>query len=475
MKLVNRLSFVSGTNLILSLMVIAALILGASWSQAEQPNSDPLRRRAFLGVQIGPLSPEERDKLKLPPAAGLSVQKIVPGSSAELSGLKTGDVIVAVNDEPVGVTAKFVQGLGKFKGGDTIAMEILREGKASKLQVRLKETPRETNKNYQVKYGSVASKAGRIRTLVTYPQEIADDTTKRPALILIQGIGQFTMERVFGGFEAYDAIVDDFNGRGYITLRVDKPGCGDSEGGPTQDIDFETQLDAFRQALKALKEDPKVDSDRILIFGHSMGGVWGPLLASETPIRGIAVYGTVAKPWNVYALENSRRQKKLAGLPDDVIEDEIKAEEAANKLIYEKSMSPSEVAKKHPELADWIQSHWTMNKYYSGCTDEFFRQIANRDLAKVWKNYPGHVLAVWGKADFVASKGDHEHIIQIMKASQRPNQTSQFLALENSDHGFYTASDESESFRRHSEPGVKAVFNPSIVKVLRDWSDSIVK
>ena len=45
----------------------------------------------------------------------------------------------------------------------------------------------------------------------------------------------------------------------------------------------------------------------MFIFGHSMGGVFGPILASEIPIRGIAVYGTVAKTWTEYCLENWRR------------------------------------------------------------------------------------------------------------------------------------------------------------------------
>ena len=36
-------------------------------------------------------------------------------------------------------------------------------------------------------------------------------------------------------------------------MMVDKPGCGDSEGGPWPEIDFYTELDGYRQGLKALK------------------------------------------------------------------------------------------------------------------------------------------------------------------------------------------------------------------------------
>ena len=60
---------------------------------------------------------------------------------------------------------------------------------------------------------------------------------------------------------------------------VDKPGCGDSEGGPWTEIDFMTELDGYRQGLKALKASPFVDPEHVFLFGHSMGGVMAPLLS----------------------------------------------------------------------------------------------------------------------------------------------------------------------------------------------------
>lgn len=61
-----------------------------------------------------------------------------------------------------------------------------------------------------------------------------------------------------------------------MTLRIEKPGVGDSEGGPFAELDFTTELDIYRQALKQLKEQPEVDAEHVFIFGHSMGGAFGP-------------------------------------------------------------------------------------------------------------------------------------------------------------------------------------------------------
>jgi len=43
-----------------------------------------------------------------------------------------------------------------------------------------------------------------------------------------------------------------------------------------------------------------VDQDNVFIVGHSMGGVFAPILAAEFPVKGIAVYGTVVKTWTEY-------------------------------------------------------------------------------------------------------------------------------------------------------------------------------
>jgi hypothetical protein len=43
--------------------------------------------------------------------------------------------------------------------------------------------------------------------------------------------------------------LNEFAKSDYVTVQVEKPGIGDSEGGPFADLDFATELDAYRQAL----------------------------------------------------------------------------------------------------------------------------------------------------------------------------------------------------------------------------------
>ena len=58
---------------------------------------------------------------------------------------------------------------------------------------------------------------------------------------------------------------------GYITLRFDMRGCGDSEGEHGRVICLE-QVEDTRNALTALSRHPAVDPDRIAVVGTSFGG-----------------------------------------------------------------------------------------------------------------------------------------------------------------------------------------------------------
>jgi pimeloyl-ACP methyl ester carboxylesterase len=109
---------------------------------------------------------------------------------------------------------------------------------------------------------------------------------------VIQGLGPFSVESIPCRPGRYVRIIDEFAHHGFVTMRVDKPGQGDSEGGPTHDMDFETELNGYGQTLMALKGLDFVDPDNVIIFGHSMGGMMGPK-ASTTPGRTTSIFASL--------------------------------------------------------------------------------------------------------------------------------------------------------------------------------------
>jgi uncharacterized protein len=87
---------------------------------------------------------------------------------------------------------------------------------------------------------------------------------RRPALIVLHGFGS---NMNAGNVLAPCAMLEEL---GYVTLRFDMPGCGESEGERGRLICLE-QVAATREALTMLAAHRRVDPARIALIGSSFG------------------------------------------------------------------------------------------------------------------------------------------------------------------------------------------------------------
>ena len=423
-----------------------------------------LERKAFLGARVLPVPDELRGKYKLEANHGVLIGEVIPDSTAAASRFQAGDLLLALNGTNISSPGALIQAIASRKAGAEVTIELRRGEETRNEKVTLKGRPFETSDAYEVIYGAVPSRAGRLRTIVTRPRREG----KHPALFLIQGIGLASIDNPVGGLAVYKKIVDDFTRHGFVTVRVDKPGCGDSEGGPARDVDFDTELDGYAQALKMLKARADVDPDRVFIFGHSMGGVMAPLLAAEMPIRGIVVYGTIARTWTEYWLENLRRQMELAGASPAAIDRDLRAEAALVTYLYAEKKAPKEIVERYPHLRDRLDQTISEDRYFFDRSLVFYRQLASKNLGAAWESFGGHALAIWGKADYVSNEDDHALIARIVNRKHPGHAT--FLAMEGIDHGCNRAASRAESFQRGQsrQPGE---FNPTVLEVARAWTE----
>jgi uncharacterized protein len=87
---------------------------------------------------------------------------------------------------------------------------------------------------------------------------------RRPAFIVLHGFGS---NMNAGNVRTPCAMLDEL---GYVTLRFDMPGCGESEGEKGRLICLE-QVGAVREALSLLAQHPHVEPARIAVLGSSFG------------------------------------------------------------------------------------------------------------------------------------------------------------------------------------------------------------
>ncbi|MET0396632.1 MAG: trypsin-like peptidase domain-containing protein [Longimicrobiaceae bacterium] len=96
-------------------------------------------RRAVLGVQVRPITPEDAEVYKLPRISGVLVQDFEGDSPAERAGLREGDVIVAVNGQAVEGVGELQRRVTGYKPGETVTLEVIRGGQSRSVRVPLIE------------------------------------------------------------------------------------------------------------------------------------------------------------------------------------------------------------------------------------------------------------------------------------------------------------------------------------------------
>jgi uncharacterized protein len=269
----------------------------------------PLPRRAFLGARL----PADAEAFS---AAGMRVDGVVTGSMAAAAGVASGDRVTAIADAPVRSLAELAAALRRAGAGARAELAFARGAERVVREVAVVTWPREHLDGQEVDYGVLEVPGARLRTIVTRPARAAP----RAAVLVLQGIA---CESIDGGGGPLVELIHGWARAGILTMRVDKRGVGDSEGGPCPELDFQTEANDARAALAAF--DQLAAGLPRYLFGHSVGGMIAALLAAERPVGGVLVYGTSTARWLDCVAASTARQQGLHGLGPEAIAENLAA------------------------------------------------------------------------------------------------------------------------------------------------------
>jgi S1-C subfamily serine protease len=122
----------------------------------EQIRTHGEARYAYVGISSQPLYPQLADKLGVPVKDGALVAEVVKGGPADKAGIKGGgkqirfqaslvklggDVITKINGRRLTREDDFSSRITTFEPGDTVVLEVYRDGKKRDVRVTLGERP----------------------------------------------------------------------------------------------------------------------------------------------------------------------------------------------------------------------------------------------------------------------------------------------------------------------------------------------
>jgi serine protease Do len=107
----------------------------------EQLKSSGRVDRGYLGVQIQPLTPDLAEGLGVKSKKGALVNAAQPNTPAAKAGIKSGDVIVSLNGEPVADARELTRRVAGLKPGSKVELGYLREGREQTATIQLGTLP----------------------------------------------------------------------------------------------------------------------------------------------------------------------------------------------------------------------------------------------------------------------------------------------------------------------------------------------
>ncbi|MFR4039611.1 MAG: alpha/beta hydrolase family protein, partial [Butyricimonas faecalis] len=106
-----------------------------------------------------------------------------------------------------------------------------------------------------------------------------------PAALIISGTGKQDRDGTFSGHKPFFKIADYLTRQGFVVLRADDRGTGETNGIYEEATTSDFARDA-QAGIDYLKQRPEVDAKRIGVIGHSEGGQVALMLG---PIRGCGI------------------------------------------------------------------------------------------------------------------------------------------------------------------------------------------
>jgi pimeloyl-ACP methyl ester carboxylesterase len=428
------------------IFISIALLANTFWCASQE-----LKRRPFLGIQMEKVSDDTKRIMELPSVKGVLIANVIPNSTAENAGFLKSDVLLKLNGTEVNDPNEAVKLVASYHGGDEFKYELIRNKKIITGKSVLKEMPKEHYTNIEMEYTATKSVVGLQRLIISKPKT----NKKSPAIVFIGGIGCYSLDNALDTSRNETQLLNALTRSGFVCVRAEKPGVGDNtECKPCAEVSFKEELDGYVNAVKSVKHYNYVDSNQVYIFGHSMGGVFGPMVAEQTKVKGIIAYGTIGSNFIEYLLKTRRTIAEAYSWSPDQTDEFIKdyCECAGfyfvDKMTSDKAGAKKEVCKEYLSVFDY------RSRAYN---DELY----SFNFPGLWKNYKGKALLLWGKSDYVASKEDHEILTQTVNYFNPGNAT--FKVLENCTHGMDYAPTFQEALKN---PGS---FNRDVVTEIIKW------
>lgn len=397
---------------------------------------------------------------------GREITAIDPQSVLLNAGLQAGDVLLAVDNEVIRDGNHWWDIIYSLRAEKSTKLTFKRGNQIKTVSVEFAATPRESYDNIDTEYGFITSDyAIRQRYILTTPRDAGElRSEKLPAIFVVGGLSCSSIEQTPGRQSNFvRSLTHLVQQSDMIVMRIEKPGVGDSEG-RCSETDFHTELNGYEVALQTLLANERVDKQRVIVYGSSMGSALAPYLVNKYQLNGVISDGTFYRSWFEHMLEIERRILAFKGDDQETINQ--KMNQAYIPLYYGMLMqkkSYQQVIDEYPLLATY-NYHSPAHMY--GRPVSFYHQMQDFNFAGEWSKLTVPVKIRYGLNDWIMSEYDIDILEQVLTDNAHSN--FEIYKYPHLDH-WYTIHDSA----LNSFEGKPGKWEDKISQQIVDWAKEL--
>jgi alpha/beta superfamily hydrolase len=359
----------------------------------------------------------------------------------------------------------------KFNQGDSVFDLDL--NKVSALpEIERPQTPI-TTKNYieqEAKYKNSNDNIWLSGTLT-----IPNGTNQHPAVMLVAGSGPNHRDSYHAGHRTYKVLADHLTKLGYIVLRSDKRGVYKSSGS-YQDATLNDLMLDTQAAIQYLKSHKRVDSNNIILIGHSEGSLVSIMTTEHEKVQGlVSLAGPGMSVLDILLLQDQTEPaaKGATKAETDIL---LKFSQRFYSMVLNTQSSKLRKQKVRELYANlrgreaevvgkWVnKSNGTLS--ISSAESDSFQEFLQQNPLPYWKQFKGKALILNGDKDSqVPAKENVTGIVSAMTANDSSVESEVFQGL---NHLFQPA--KTGSVNEYSE--IEQTIDTKVLTKISTWLEN---
>lgn len=250
--------------------------------------------------------------------------------------------------EPESDAGTMVRVILRYEQGGLNVSFVLEDQEITGLWLNYYNIPEEpqTGEDYQEQ--EIAIGTYELDGRLTLPLDVENP----PVVILVQGSGQSDMNETIGsaGNALFRDLAQGLAARGIATIRYNKRYYQYPEAAPA-DLTVEDEvLEDVAAAIGYAQECGLVDENRIIVLGHSLGGMLAPKIASDNP-QVAAIISMAGSPRSLedIMMDQTAEALEASGLSEEEQEEQMAQAQAEAKRAKEAAEDGTELILGAPE------------------------------------------------------------------------------------------------------------------------------